>query len=230
MCGRFSQTPIVQAIFSRYTFIGEDPAGVVPRFNIAPTQSVPVIFRDEEGDHLDSMRWGLVPHWSKEIGTRPLFNARGETVAEKPSFRTAFRRRRCLVPATGFYEWKKEPGGKTKTPYFIHMKKDAPMVFAGLWERWDQPDGNILHSFTIITTTPNEVMEPLHDRMPVILSEEDETKWLDPEEHEPEHLLPLIKPCDANLIEAYPVSTEVNSSSHEGEGCIKPAPTQGDLF
>lgn len=201
MCGRFSQTPIIQAIFSRYSFIGEDPAGIVPRYNIAPTQLVPVIFRDEEGDHLKSMRWGLVPHWSKEIGTRPLFNARGETVAEKPSFRTAFRRRRCIVPATGFYEWKKEPGGKTKTPYFIHNIDQSPMAFAGLWERWDQPDGGMLHSFTILTTTPNAVMEPLHDRMPVILAEEDEAAWLDPEEHDPERLKPLIKPCAPELID-----------------------------
>lgn len=229
MCGRFAQTPIVQAIFSRYTFIGEDPAGVVPRFNIAPTQSAPVIFRDDEGDHLDSMRWGLVPHWSKEIGTRPLFNARGETVAEKPSFRTAFKRRRCLVPATGFYEWQKK-SGKQKIPHFIRRKDEGPMVFAGLWERWDQEDGDILHSFTIITTTPNETMKPLHDRMPVILDEHDEAKWLDPEEHDPDHLKPLIKPCDSDLIEAYPVSTEVNAATHEGEDLIKRAPAQGDLF
>ena len=229
MCGRFAQTPIVQAIFSRYTFIGEDPAGVVPRFNIAPTQPVPVIFRDEEGDHLHPMRWGLVPHWSKEIGTRPLFNARGETVAEKPSFRTAFKKRRCIVPATGFYEWKKEPGTKKKTPHFIHMKGETPMVFAGLWEHWNNPEGGDLNSFTIITTTPNAVMEPLHDRMPVILSEDDETAWLDPD-NEAEQLHPLIKPCEDDLIEAYPVAPDVGSATHEDEDCIKPAPTQGDLF
>ncbi|MFP6583456.1 MAG: SOS response-associated peptidase [Candidatus Hydrogenedentota bacterium] len=229
MCGRFAQTPALQSLFSRYKFFGEDEAGVVPCYNIAPTQSVPVIFRDDEGDHLDAMRWGLVPHWSKEIGTKPLFNARAETVATKPSFRTPFKRHRCLVPATGFYEWKK--GAKnTKIPYFIHNKDESPMVFAGLWDRWDQQDGTILHSFTIITTRPNVTMKPIHDRMPVILSEEAEDTWLDPNQHDPDHLTPLLNPSDPELIEAYPVSSEVNSASHEGEGCIIHAPSQGDLF
>lgn len=229
MCGRFAQTPALQTLFSRFTFFGEDEAGVVARYNIAPTQPASVIFRDEEGDHLESMRWGLVPHWAKEVGTKPLFNARSETVAEKPSFRTPFKRHRCIVPAIGFYEWKKG-AGTTKVPHFIHRKDDTPLVFAGLWDRWDQQNGDILHSFTILTTRPNGLMKPIHDRMPVILSEKDEAKWLKVNEHDPEHLLPLLEPCDSDLIEAYPVSAEVNSVAHDGEGCIVHAPSQGDLF
>lgn len=229
MCGRFAQTPELSTLFSRFKFFSEDAAGVVPRYNIAPTQKVPIIFRDSEGDHLDSMRWGLVPHWSKEVVSgRPLINARGETVAEKPSFRTPFRRHRCIVPATGFYEWKRE--GSAKVPYFIRLKDDRPMCFAGLYDRWDAGDGSLLHSFVIITTFPNQLMGTIHDRMPVILSEEDESLWLDPDLHEPKRLKPLLVPCAEEKMDAYPVSTLVNSVAHDSEDCIAEAPEQKDLF
>lgn len=229
MCGRFAQTPALTTLFSRYTFFGEDEAGVVPRYNIAPTQRVPVIFGDADGNHLESMRWGLVPHWTKELASsKPLINARGETAAEKPSFRTPFKRHRCIVPASGFYEWKRE-GGK-KTPFYIHLTKNRPMAFAGLWDRWDAPDGSILHSFTIITTAANELVKPIHDRMPVILREEDEAMWLDVDQHDPERLKTLLVPYAESEMDAHAVSPLVNSVAHDSEDCLEQAPEQGDLF
>lgn len=229
MCGRFAQTREMESIFSRFRFIGEDEAGVVPRYNIAPTQQVPVIFRDSVGDHLEAMRWGLVPHWSKEMPSgKPLINARGETAAEKPSFRTPFKRHRCLVPASGFYEWKRN--GSTKVPYFIRLTEGRSMCFAGLWDRWDAADGTVLNSFVIITTFANGLMEGIHDRMPVILREEDEGLWLDVDQHEPKRLKTLLVPYAEEEMEAYTVSSLVNSVGHDSEDCLAHAPEQGDLF
>ena len=229
MCGRFAQTPALQSLFSRYRFFGHGEGKIAHRFNIAPTQSVPVIYRDDDGDHLESMRWGLVPHWAKEIGTKTLFNARSETVADKPSFRTPFKRHRCIVPVSGFYEWKKG-AGREKIPHYIRRSDNDAMAFAGLWDRWDQENGSILHSFSVLTTRPNALMKPIHDRMPVILHEADEGKWLSITEHDPDHLQPLLEPYPAEEMEAYAVSPEVNAVDHDGEGCIEHAPSQGDLF
>jgi putative SOS response-associated peptidase YedK len=229
MCGRFAQTPALTTLFGRFKFFGEDATGVVPRYNIAPTQNVPIIFRDSEGDHLESMRWGLVPHWTKEISSgKPLINARGETAAEKPSFRTPFKRHRCLVPASGFYEWKRK--GPKKIPYFIRLSDNRQMCFAGLWDRWDAEDGTVLHSFTIITTFANELVRPIHDRMPVILREEDEARWLDVDQHEPKRLKPLLVPYAEEEMEAHTVSPLVNSVAHDSEDCLVYASEQGDLF
>ena len=229
MCGRFAQTPALTTLFSRFKFFGEDPAGVVARYNIAPTQNVPVIFRDSDGDHLESMRWGLVPHWTKELAAgKPLINARGETVAEKPSFRTPFKRHRCLVPASGFYEWQRK--GSKKVPYFIQLSDERQMCFAGLWDTWDAEDGTVLHSFTIITTFANELVKPIHDRMPVILREEDEAEWLNVDQHEPKRLKPLLVPYPEEEMEAHTVSPLVNSVAHDSEDCLVHAPEQGDLF
>jgi len=165
-----------------------------------------------------------VPHWAKDpsIGAK-LSNARGETVAEKPSFRDAFKRRRCLVPADGFYEWKSDEGRKTKTPYFIPMKDHEVFAFAGLWDSWSDPNGSLIRSCTIITTDPNELMSSIHNRMPVILHPRDYVKWLEPSPQTPENLKPLIKPFPAEAMSAYPVSTLVNKPSNDRPELVFPA-------
>jgi putative SOS response-associated peptidase YedK len=167
-------------------------------------------------------RWGLIPYWAKDakIGYS-LINARADTVAEKPAYRSAFKRRRCLVAADGFYEWK-ATGGKVKQPYFISLKDKEPFGFAGLWEHWDNPeDGKTVESFSIITTEPNELMAPIHNRMPAILTPEDYAAWLDPEEP-PDHLKGLLRPYDPSQMEAYPVTTYVNRPVNQGPKCIEP--------
>ncbi len=232
MCGRFAQAKEILTLLNRFNFYSEDAAGVVPRYNIAPTQSVPVIFHDGEDLHLRNMRWGLIPHWSKDqaIGNR-LINARGETAAEKPSFRTPFKRRRCIIPATGFYEWQKPVGGKgNKLPYYIFRRDEELLCFAGLWDHWDAPDGEIVQSFTIITTRPNNLMRPIHDRMPVILAQSDENLWLNPDIHDPDRIQPIIRPCPDSLLTMYPVSTLVNSPTHDSPDCIVPLPEQEEFL
>ena len=234
MCGRytlsnpqgsFSETPEIDARFLA-EFV--ETGWVEPRYNIAPTQDVPVI-TNEGARLIERMRWGLVPHWTKELAAgKPLINARGETVAEKPSFRTPFKRHRCLVPASGFYEWQRK--GSKKVPYFIQLSDERQMCFAGLWDTWDAEDGTVLHSFTIITTFANELVKPIHDRMPVILREEDEAEWLNVDQHEPKRLKPLLVPYPEEEMEAHTVSPLVNSVAHDSEDCLVHAPEQGDLF
>jgi putative SOS response-associated peptidase YedK len=185
MCGRFTLTvdpAELQDTFGDYIF----PTKFAPRYNIAPTQPVLAIPNDAKNT-ADFFVWGLIPSWSKDptIGNK-LINARGETVAEKPSFRGSFKYKRCLILADGFYEWKAESGAKTKTPYFIHMKDRQPFAFAGLWDEWNSPDGGTLRTCTIITTEPNELMSTLHSRMPVILDAKDYDQWLDPAPQTPE--------------------------------------------
>ncbi len=197
MCGRFTLTinpAELKDTFNDYIF----PPKFGPRFNIAPSQPVLAIPNDEKNT-ADFFIWGLIPMWAKDpsIGNR-LINARGETVAEKPSFRGSFKYKRCLILADGFYEWKASDNKKTKTPYFIHMKDRKPFAFAGLWDSWAGPDGSSIKTCTIITTTPNELMAQLHDRMPVILHPRDYAKWLDVSPQTPENLLPLIKPFPAD--------------------------------
>ena len=229
MCGRFAQGSEVDSIFKRYRFIGTQAFSEGPRYNIAPSQSVPVMFRDDEGMHCEAMRWGLVPHWATvDHGGKPLINARAETVADKPSFNTPFRRHRCLVPASGFYEWKGD--GRHKTPYFIHRTDRGGVCFAGLWDRWDAGDGSILHSFSIITTRANALVNPIHDRMPVILHESDEALWLNTEEHNPTPLQALLVPFPAEAMSAYAVSPVVNGVDHDSADCLAPGHEQGDLF
>ncbi|MGY0712171.1 SOS response-associated peptidase [Azospirillum argentinense] len=202
-----------------------------PRWNVAPTQPVPAVRREEDGRHLVTLRWGLVPFWADDpsIGAR-LINARGETLAEKPSFREAFRKRRCLVPVDGFYEWKAE--GKRKQGYAIRRRDRAPFAFAGLWERWNGPKGGPalaepVETLTIVTTTANAVLKPLHDRMPVILDETDWDLWLDPAAPLPV-LEGLLKPAPDALLEAHPVGPRVNNVRNDDEACAAPlddAPT-----
>ncbi|GMV37135.1 MAG: hypothetical protein AMXMBFR61_16430 [Fimbriimonadales bacterium] len=195
-------------------------ADVEPRFNIAPSQRVPAIRLDAEGEReLALLQWGLVPGWAKDtsIGAK-LFNARSETVAEKPSFRNAFRKRRCLMPADGFYEW--QPTNGRKQPVYIRLAGGEPFAFASLWEIWKSPDGEVLETCTLLTTEPNEVMAPIHNRMPVILRPEESDAWLAPEARLGD-LLGLLKPFPSEAMEVRPVSTYVNNPRNEGPECIR---------
>ena len=221
MCGRFTLTvnpAELQDTFSGYNF----PAMFAPRFNIAPTQPVLAIPNDDKLT-ADFFIWGLIPMWAKdpEIGNR-LINARGETLAEKPSFRGSYRHKRCLILADGFYEWKSFGGRKTKTPYYIHMQNRKPFAIAGLWDHWESPDGSSIKSCTIITTTPNELMGSIHDRMPVILHPRDYAKWLNSAPQTPENLQPLIKPFPAEAMTAYPVATLVNKATNDSPEMVVP--------
>jgi putative SOS response-associated peptidase YedK len=193
---------------------------VGPRYNIAPTQTV-IVVSDDGTRTLTEMRWGLIPSWAKDsaIGNR-MINARAETVATKPAFRVALRKRRCLIPADGFYEW--QPVGRRKQPVYITLKSREPFSFAGLWESWTAPDGQEIKTCTIITTEANDLLKAIHDRMPVILTREAEAVWLDPTIQDPEGLLPLLGPYPAEEMEAYPVSTQVNNTAHDGQECIQP--------
>ncbi|GAB4263637.1 MAG: SOS response-associated peptidase [Candidatus Promineifilaceae bacterium] len=224
MCGRFALFESGEKIAEAFGLNAADTAVLAnhplePRYNIAPTQPVLAVRLSKEGRReLAVMQWGLVPAWSKDpqIGAR-MINARAETVAEKPSFRTAFKRRRCIIPASGFYEWQKTAGGKQ--PVFIHAADKSPLGLAGLWEIWQGGDGSYLESCTIITTSPNTLMRPIHNRMPVILEPEDYATWLRPDP-DPMTGLHLLRPFPAEKMAAYPVSTYVNSPHNEGEACI----------
>ena len=187
MCGRFTLTVDSRSIEEAFPWL-EVPQTLAPRYNIAPTQPIAVIPNDGK-NQLDFFIWGLIPSWAKDpkIGSR-LINARGETVGEKPSFRAAYKRRRCLILADGFYEWVKVPGEKNKTPHYIQMETQNVFALAGLWEIWNAPDGSVVKTATIITTEPNPMMAKLHNRMPVILSEKDHPFWLDPQEKPNEEL------------------------------------------
>jgi putative SOS response-associated peptidase YedK len=228
MCGRYTLTSI-DGLIEEFGLI-QQPLSFTPRFNIAPSQSVPVIDnRPRDQRVLTCMRWGLIPYWAKDptIGNK-LINARRETAAEKPAFRDALRRRRCLIVADGFYEWKRE--GKHKTPLYVHRQSRGPMAFAGLWERWRTPDGNVLHSFAILTTDANELMAPVHDRMPVIVDRADYDRWLEPSPLPPGALDDILVTPSSQGFEMYEVSRLVNSPGNDTPACIEPAPRQGTFF
>jgi len=195
-------------------------AEITPSYNVAPTQQVAAVLEDEGGRRLEMLRWGLVPSWADDpdIGAR-MINARSETAPEKPSFRSAFRRRRCLIPADGFYEWKRENGGKQ--PYYFRMHDGRPFAFAGLWESWEKGDGT-LRTCTILTTRANAVLEDVHDRMPVILPHDAYNAWLDPDADR-EELGELMIPYGGDDLETYPVSRFVNSPRNNDERCVEPA-------
>ncbi|MFT5368040.1 MAG: putative SOS response-associated peptidase YedK [Candidatus Latescibacterota bacterium] len=231
MCGRFAFAAPKdqnQLAFSGFIF----PDDMPKRYNIAPGQ--PIIALANNGQkHAVAFKWGLIPSWSKDpqIGNR-LINARAETLAEKPSFRSCFKRRRCLIPTTGFYEWKKQPDGKTKVPMLISLKSGQPFAFAGLWEHWGSPEGDEIDSCTIITTEPNELMASIHNRMPVILPPEAYAAWLDPKERRPEDLQTLLTPFPTKEMTAHAVSSLVNIPGNDSAECIAPVhqPEQGALF
>ena len=219
MCGRFTLTWNLNELQGRFGFITEQMP-LQPKYNIAPTDPVLTIINDGQRRG-EIMRWGLVPFWAKDlkIGSR-MVNAVGETAASKPAFRNAFKKRRCLVLANGFYEWKKD--GKLRTPIYLTLKSGDPMAFAGLWEIWKSPDGEYVRSCTIVTTTPNSLIEPVHNRMPVILSEESEALWLDPLTEDPKVLEPLLIPAPPELMRSQVVSDYVNSVRNQGPECIVP--------
>jgi putative SOS response-associated peptidase YedK len=225
MCGRF--TLAVDPGRLRDAFPETSvPADLPQRYNVAPTQPVAVIPNDGK-NRVDFFLWGLIPSWAKDpgIGSR-MINARAETLAEKPAFRTAFRRRRCLVLADGFYEWRQEPGRTTKTPMYVQLKSKEPFGFAGLWEIWQNGDGSEIRSCTIITTSPNRLMEEIHNRMPVILPREAHSIWLSPDELSPKELRPLLGPYPDEEMSAYPVSRMVNSPQNDVPECILPLTAQ----
>lgn len=221
MCGRYAlYGPISR---NRDHFEVDDWPDFPDRYNIAPSLSVPVIRQAPDGRRVAGLlRWGLIPHWAKDeaIGAK-LNNAGGESVAEKPSFRSAYRRRRCIVPASGFYEWQEVPGQR-KQPWYIRLKSGEPLAMGGLWESWTNPDGEIIRSVCIITTGPNAVMSPIHDRMPVILRREDWVQWLAPNAAM-EQIAPLIAPAPAETMQAWPVSRKVSSAREESPELIAPA-------
>lgn len=212
MCGRFTLTATLTEILNRFEieeFLDEE--NFLPNYNVAPSQLVLAIINNRTINKMGFLRWGLIPPWAKNmaLGSK-MINARSETILEKPSFRNPFRRKRCLIIADSFYEWKRTDA-KTKTPMRIKLKSNHLFGMAGLWEQWKAPDGKSVFTCTVITTTPNELMEGIHDRMPVILKPEDEKIWLDPTNNDIEQLTQLLQPLDPDLMEAYEVSSQVNS-------------------
>jgi len=233
MCGRYTLIRL-NDVLEKFPWIEHAPPDLVPRYNVAPTQAILGIANDHP-DEFEHFVWGLIPSWAEDpsIGNR-MINARAETLAEKPAFRTALKRRRCLVIADGFYEWKVEPGGgkkPIKTPMFIRMKDGKPFAFAGLWETWHDRTGggSEVRSCSIVTTSPNELMKDIHDRMPAIVPPARYQDWLQKGELDSDRAAALLGPYPADEMEAYPVSTYVNSPKNEGEKCIE-SMTRETLF
>ncbi len=222
MCGRFTLHFPVELLAEIFGLT--DLPGLVPRYNIAPTQTAAVVRSSGKTRSLDSLRWGLVPSWAKDssIGSR-MINARSESLPDKPAFRNAVRFRRCIVPASGFYEWK--PEGSRKLPYYIRLSDGGPMGFAAVWEAWKTPEGSFLETFAILTTSANPLIAPIHERMPVILHPDAYGLWLDKDVNHPGQLLPLYLPYPADLLSLYPVSTLVNSPRNDRPACIEPLPS-----
>ena len=215
MCGRFS---LFDMLGLKVRFNLDLPDFISPRYNIAPSQEVLAIINDE-GNQAVQFRWGLIPFWSKDISSKGLINARTETIHKKPSFKQSLKHRRCLIPADGFYEWMKEESGKR--PYRITLKSGEVFAFAGLWDTWISPQGDKINSCTIITTSANTLLEPIHKRMPVILDKEKEEVWLDPETDN-ETFKSILKPYPAELMKSYEVSTAVNSPRNDVPEVVKP--------
>ncbi|MBE9169539.1 SOS response-associated peptidase [Pleurocapsales cyanobacterium LEGE 06147] len=220
MCGRFSLTQSTATIAQTFQ-IAEVPT-LTPRYNIAPTQSIATLNRPDKGTprQFQWMRWGLIPSWAKDvkIGNR-LINARVETVTEKPSFRDSLKHKRCLILADGFYEWQKLEN--RKQPYYFQLKNSKPFAFAGLWSQWQPERGEAILSCTIITTTANELVQSVHERMPIILSPEVYDRWLDPELTHPESILDLLKPYASEKMQAIPVSSLVNNPANDRPECVQ---------
>jgi putative SOS response-associated peptidase YedK len=217
MCGRFSITTPPEAMRGLFGYL--DEPDFPPRYNIAPSQPVPLVIREQDGEggsrrRFLLVRWGLVPSWAKEMPQSLLINARAETIAEKPSFRGAFRHHRALMPADGFYEWKAVSGKGPKQPFFIRRKDGRPFAMAAIWDIWMPSGGSELDSCAIVTTEANETLKPVHHRMPVILAEKDWDLWLDPAASEKE-LLALLRPAPDDLMEAIPVSTRINRVAND---------------
>lgn len=219
MCGRYGYTAEPLDLTRRFDLHGTVPA-IQMHFNVAPTQTMPVVVAHSP-NRVELMRWGLIPRWAKEADTGlKTINARAETVAERRTYRGPLRHQRCLVPASGFYEWQRTEHGKV--PHWIYLP-DAPLfAFAGLWETWQDPEGDEILSYTIITCEPNALMAKIHNRMPVILRRDDEAQWLNPDLVEPEHLLPLLRPYPAAAMAAHRVSRQVNNPRKDSPELIQP--------
>ncbi len=208
--------------------LNEPPVGFEPRYNIAPTQQAWVV-TNRSPRTAELFRWGLVPFWAKDlsIGNR-MINARGETLGDKPAFRHAYERRRCLVVADGFFEWRRR--GKTKIPHYAHSRSGL-IGFAGLWERWKHPEtGERVHSFSVITSPPNALIKPLHDRMPVVIAKRDYDRWLHEEPLPPDALDDLLAPAPEDVFELFEVATIVNSPHNDEPACVEPSELQPSLF
>lgn len=224
MCGRYTLAVQLDLIADRFACVAEF-AQVTPRYNIAPGQMALAVVQEDDR-RLRMMKWGLVPSWAKEqsIGYK-MINARAETLHEKPSFRKALEQRRCIIPADGFYEWKKEPDGRGKTPMRIILKDRSLFGLAGLWDRWMSPEGQELQTYTIVTTTPNELVARVHNRMPVILDSAAEERWLSTRGLDPHYLAELLRPFPSDQMEMYPVSRAVNNPRTDTPDCIALAGT-----
>ena len=219
MCGRYTVTSPPEAL--RTLFGYEEEPNFPPRYNVAPAQPIAIVRLVEDQRHFALVRWGLLPSWVKDPKTFALLiNARGETVLEKPAFRAAMKRRRCLIPADGFYEWQEE-GGR-KRPFFIHAKSGAPLAFAGLWETWIGPNGEELETAAIVTTRANRTLAPIHERMPVIVPPEAFDLWLDCAKVDALTAAALITPAPEDLLEAYEISTAVNRTANDGPKLLEP--------
>lgn len=221
MCGRFAQRKSIQDILERFNILDPEEILFEPRYNIAPTQYSPVVLIENDQRVLKMMKWGLVPFWSKDSKTGyKMINARSEGIETKPSFKNPLKKRRCLVSTDGFYEWHRIDK-KNKVPYFITLKDHKPFAFAGIWDRWDK-DNEQLETFTIITTGANKLIETIHNRMPVILNEKDESKWLDPELQDYDKIKPLLKPFPSKEMDMHQVSRIVNSPKNDVPECVVP--------
>jgi putative SOS response-associated peptidase YedK len=222
MCGRFVAASPPDEI-ARYFDAQAPEAALEPNYNVAPTNDVYAVLEDGRVRKVEALHWGLVPSWAKSLSTgSKMINARAETVATKNAYRHAFKKKRCIIPADGFFEWKVIKGQKAKQPYFIHRNDGEPLAFAGLWEVWHDPNNpdEEVHSCCIITGLPNEKVSDVHDRMPVILPPSAWDTWLDPDQQDIEALGKLLVPAPASIIDLYPVSTEVNNARHQGAHLI----------
>ena len=220
MCGRFTLFTDIEEIKERFDIQGSFDEEYQFSYNIAPSQSVLSVINDGVRNRLGYLRWGLIPFWAKDekVGYK-MINARAETIAEKASFRNAYKKKRCLIIADSFYEWKKTP--ERKIPMRIKLKNHAPFGMAGLWESWKSPEGISIYSCSVITTVPNELMTSIHDRMPVILKPEDEKDWLNPSINDPAYLQQYLKSFDSEQMEAFEVSTDVNSTKNNSPNLIQ---------
>lgn len=225
MCGRFVRKSTLTEIKDEFDIV-EIQWAWEPSYNIAPGQEIAAV-TGNDGNILVSLRWGLIPFWAKDeqIGYK-MINARSETVAEKRTFAQSLKKRRCLIVADGFYEWQKEEDKKVKIPMYITLKSKRPFGFAGLYDTWKSKDGTVIRSCTIITTKPNELLEPIHNRMPVIIPTTDRPVWLDRSIEDPQQLLPLLKPYPSSDMIAYQISRQVNSPKNNSPEIIKPLSKQ----
>jgi putative SOS response-associated peptidase YedK len=234
MCGRYRLSRHKQILEEWFDSPAESDTDWTPRYNVAPTQPVPAVRQDPKQPvrALSLLRWGLIPSWSKDAsGAARMINARSETAATLPAFRDALKSRRCLIPADGFYEWQRT--GKAKQPYCFEVNDGALFAFAGIWDRWRNPMGTWIETCSILTTTPNAVTSPVHDRMPVILDLDSYELWLDPGFKDANAVCDLLKPFDAGLMRRFPVSARVNQVANDDQECSAPvelAQTQPGLF